>query len=129
MEVRDKPTGVKMTDTRIEKDFRVTVMSRYIPALLKLSAHKGEQYSGGEQPALINFYEGSDLADDTPQHYLITQATKQWYVLTGWSKDGSVIGARKREVVQRLFDVINYMFLLLFMIEAEGEVELPGGDQ
>ena len=113
-------------DVRTETEFRGAVISHYIPSLLKLVAHKGDQYSGGDKPALINFYEGAKLAKDTPQHYLMTQATKQWYVLCDWSKHGNHGEVSKREIVQRLFDIITYMFLLLFMIEENGEQRLPG---
>ena len=116
------------TDIRTEAEFRSAVVSRYIPALLNLATHNGEQYSGGDSPALINFYEGSNLSEDTPEHYLMNLATKQWHVLCNWSLDGTQPAARKREIVQRVMDIITYMLLLLFMIEGKGDIKLPGDD-
>jgi hypothetical protein len=117
-------------DKRTEVEFRRVVISRYLPALLKLLTHKGEQYAGKEEPALINFYEGSKLSDQTPAHYLMSQASKQWYVISNWSKtDPEMLSVSRREVVQRLFDVCVYMMLLLFMIENEGQTCLPGEEK
>jgi len=113
-------------DDRTQSDFSSEMAERYIPALVRMTAFKGEQYSGGDKPALVNFYEGGKLAKDTPQHYLMSLATKQWGVIATWSKKPSLIDTYHKAVVQRLFDVIVYMFLLLFMIEGEGKVELPG---
>lgn len=118
-----------MNDIRTEAQFRHAVISRYIPALLKLSAHKGEQYIGDQKPALENFYEGSKITGDSPAHYLMSLATKQWYTIINWSMLANVKSVAKREIVQRLFDIIIYLFLLLFMIENDGEVELSGDAQ
>ena len=113
-------------DQRTEIDFRQVVVSRYIPTLLKLLTHKGEQYAGRIEPALINFYEGCELSGQAPAHYLMSLATKQWCVISNWSKtDPDMLRVSRREIVQRLFDICVYMFLLLFMIENRGETALP----
>lgn len=116
-------------DTRTESDFAAVFEGRYLPALTKLLVHKGIQYSGGDKPALVNFHEGSKLAVDSSHHYLMVQATKQWFVLAEWSKWGRRDEVIRKEIVQRLFDIIVYLFLLLFMIEADGEVVLPSGKE
>ena len=117
-------------DNRTEINFRASVVTRYLPALLKLLTHKGEQYAGKTEPALINFYEGCKLSDQTPAHYLMSQATKQWYVISNWSQtDPNMLQVSRREIVQRLFDICVYLFLLLFMIENEGQTALPGEEK
>lgn len=115
-------------DTRTEADFHIAANGRYVPAILRLLRHKGGQYAPDQQPALINFYEGSELAKDSPAHYLMVLATKQWQTVCNWSHDGSIVAARKREIAQRIMDVIIYLFLLLFMIEDQGQLDL-GGDK
>ena len=114
-------------DTRNEVEFRSVAMARYLPAMLKLLSHKGEQYAGKSEPALINFYEGSEFSEQTPAHYLISLATKQWHVISNWAAtDPEMKMVTKREVVQRIFDVCIYMMLLLFMIENDQKATLPG---
>lgn len=115
-----------LTDQRTEKDFRAAVAARYLPTLLALLTDKGEQYAGNADPALINFHQGSKLAAQTPAHYLMSLATKQWCVISDWSIQADPMKVVKRELVQRIFDVCVYMFLLLFMLEIDGPVNLPG---
>lgn len=114
-----------MSDTRTEVEFHNRVEQVYIPLLRRLILHKGVQYAPDKKAALNNFYEGAELAKDTPEHYLMVQATKQWYVLSDWAKTESGtarhVAVSRREITQRLLDIVVYMFLLLFMIEAGGE--------
>ncbi len=118
--------AIKIVDNRSQEEFANAVYYRYLPAVSKLLGYKGDQYAKGNDVALVNFYEGAKLSDDTPSHYLITQATKQWFVISKWSRFGNPLDVINQEVIQRIFDIIVYMLLLIFMIEASGRQKLPG---
>ena len=105
-----------------QADFRAFVHVTVLPKLLELIAYKGKQYTGEAQSCFVNFEEGAKLAQDTSEHYLMVQATKSWYVISDWAKHPSAQEAHDREVVQRLFDVVIYCFILLFMLVCKEEV-------
>jgi hypothetical protein len=104
---------------KTQSEFRAWVITQVIPALLELVRRKGDQYTGEEASVFANFEEGAKLAGDTKEHYLLVQATKQWYVLTDWSKRAGLEEAEKREIKERAFDVITYLLLLLYMVEVQ----------
>ena len=106
---------------KTQADFRAYVVATVIPALLKTVTYKGTQYTGEDRSTFLNFEEGSKLASTTKEHYLMVQATKQWFVIADWSKDGSLEQANAREVGQRIFDVLVYCLILLFMLAVKEE--------
>jgi len=111
-----------MVNTQAE--FRAQVREIYVPNILSLISNKGEQYSeDASSPALANFTEPAQVLGHTPAHHLMTLATKQWFVICSWSNDGSAKEAVKREIRQRIYDVIVYMLLLMFMLDGENNDE------
>ena len=108
---------------KTQSEFRAFVITTVIPKLLELVKRKGDQYTGEEQSCFVNFEEGAKLAGDTKEHYLLVQATKQWFVLTDWSKRAGLEEAEKREIKQRIDDVMVYMLLLTYMLASLGESE------
>lgn len=108
-----------MVAKRTQADFQAAAQDRYLPKVLDLLTHKGEQYSDDHRPALRNFTETAEILGHTPAHHLMTLATKQWFVLCSWSHNGTWYEAVRQEVVQRIMDIIVYMLLLLFMLEGE----------
>ena len=105
-----------------QADFRAFVHITVLPKLLELIAYKGKQYTGEAQSCFVNFEEGAKLAQDTSEHYLMVQATKSWYVISDWSKRASREEAGDREIIQRVYDIITYCFILLFMLVCKEEV-------
>lgn len=111
-----------MKTTISEEGFKTQVTQELVPDLLKLLTAKGKQYSDGTN-AFVNFEEGSKLTVDTREHYLMSLATKQWHVISDWSKRGGKNEARAREVEQRIYDVLVYMLLLLAMLKQTDKEE------
>lgn len=108
---------------RTQSHFLSRVKEGYLPRLIGLLEYKGRQYAGGDADALANFTDPAQVLGHTPAHHLMTLATKQWFVLCAWSNDGSIAEATKREIIQRIFDVLVYMLLLLFMLEGKAKDE------
>ena len=101
---------------KTQAQFRAWVAVTIWPKVLDLLQTKGKQYTGESESVFANFEGGSEIAQDTKEHYLFTQASKQWYVVSDWSKRGTLEEAESREVVQRLLDILVYVLLLLYMI-------------
>ena len=110
-----------MKTLHTQSDFRAWVMVNAWPKVLDLLQSKGKQYTGESESVFANFEGGSEIAQDTKEHYLFTQASKQWYVVSDWSKRGTLEEAEIREVVQRLLDILVYVLLLLYMLQTKQE--------
>ena len=106
----------------MQADFRAFVHVTVLPKLLELVKKKGGQYTGEEASVFLNFEQGAEKLGEPKELYLMNLATKQWLVLADWAKHPSAQEAHDREVVQRLFDVVIYCFLLLFMVVCKEEV-------
>lgn len=111
-----------------QADFVKYVEQSVIPSVLLLLKGKGEQYSPTGD-ALRNFKEpAKDVMSLQPAQYLMVLAGKQWFVVNDWSKEFTLQGLVKREIMQRILDIVVYMFLLLFMIKEDLETSVSSGD-
>ena len=106
---------------KTQAQFRAYVSIELWPVILDMIKGKGHQYTGEEQSVFTNFEEGAADLNETKEQYLLNLAEKQWRVLADWSKRGTLEEAASREVVQRIFDVIVYMLLLLYMLAVKRE--------
>ena len=103
-----------------QADFRAFVHVTILPKLLELVKKKGGQYTGEEASVFLNFEQGAEKLGESKELYLMNLATKQWLVLADWAKHPSAQEAHDREVIQRIYDIITYMMLLLFMLVCGG---------
>lgn len=103
-----------------QADFTQYVETVIFPAILGTLKHKGSQYAP-DGDALENFKEPAEQVEMSPAHYLMTQAQKQWFVVFKWSKIFRNKNARElmhhRDIINRIADVVVYLFLLLYMIK------------
>jgi hypothetical protein len=101
---------------KTQSEFRAFVITTVIPKLLDLVKNKGQQYTGEEASVFLNFEQGGEKLGEPKELYLMNLATKQWLVLADWAKTVRFEDIEKRELFQRIFDIIVYMMLLLFMV-------------
>jgi hypothetical protein len=73
---------------------------------------KGSLYAPVD--AFENFKRNAELTGETPAANLMTMATKHWVWLAAWAR-GERPGTTKSELLERITDVVIYLFLLWAM--------------
>ncbi len=104
-----------------QEQMRDTAINVFKSVILPKMDAKGKQYAPDN--AYANFESGAAMSGLTQEAFLISLATKHWVWLCVWAS-GQRPDASKEELLDRMADIIIYLFILWSM-ESNSELESP----
>lgn len=93
---------------------------------LRLILDKNEDYKGAGDSAFSNFYEEAKHLGLTPEQVWHVWMCKHWSAITTYCREGAV---RSEPIEGRIYDMINYGYLLLGIVQERAWAEAEGQKQ